>query len=200
MRRTNGNTWFDELTTAIIPYYSATENTLPDYEWYHDGAVYCIKNKIMQGDENKFFNPTDNVTWAEFMQILFNMEKPKPEIATQEGDPWYTAAVTWAKENNLVNETDKDFNPESAMSREQLASVIYLYAQFKGYDVTVGEETNVLSYDDALDISEYAVPAMQYVIGKGIINGKTTSTLNPKDNTTRAEISVILYRFVEKSK
>ena len=200
MRRTNGNTWFDELNTAIIPYYDNTENSLPEYEWYHDGVVYCLKNKIMQGDENKFFNPAKNVTWAEFLQVLYNMENPKPVIETKEGDPWYTAAVTWAKENNLVYENDKDFAPDSAMSREQLASVLYLYSQFKGNDVSVGEDTNILSYDDAFDISEYAIPAIQYVVGSGIMNGKTQSTINPGDNTTRAEIAVLLFRYIEKNK
>ena len=77
--------------------------------------------------------------------------------------------------------------------------VMYLYAKFKGYDVSVGEETNILSYDDAFDISEYAIPAMQYVAGAGIINGKTISTINPKDSATRAEIAVILHRFIEKT-
>ena len=100
----------------------------------------------------------------------------------------------------MIYENDKDFEPESVISRQQLASVLYLYAQFKGYDVSVGEETNILSYDDAFDISEYAIPAMQYVIGAGIINGKTSSTVNPEDNATRAEIAVILHRFIEKTK
>ena len=78
--------------------------------------------------------------------------------------------------------------------------MLYLYAQFKGYDVSIAEETNIHSYDDAFDISEYAIPAMQYVIGSGVICGKTISTVNPKDNATRAEIAVILYRFIEKNK
>ena len=77
---------------------------------------------------------------------------------------------------------------------------MYLYAQFKKSDVSVGEETNILSYDDAFYISEYAIPAMQYTIGAGIINGKTISTINPEDNATRAEIAVILHRFIEKNK
>lgn len=104
------------------------------------------------------------------------------------------------KDSELIYENDKDFDPESVISRQQLASVLYLYAQFKGYDVSVGEETNILSYDDAFDISEYAIPAMQYVIGAGIINGKTIGTVNPEDNATRAEIAVILHRFIEKNK
>ena len=122
------------------------------------------------------------------------------EYESEEASPWYAQSVKWAKDNKLIYENDKDFSPESAISREQLASVLYLYAQFKGYDVSVGEETNILSYDDAFDISEYAIPAMQYVIAAGIINGKTSSTVNPEDNATRAEIAVILHRFIEKNK
>ena len=199
-KRANGNTWLEELTTAIVPFYGEDNSKLPQYEWYHDGVVYCLKNKIMKGDENKFFNPDSDITWAEFLQILYNMEETKPEIQTEEGDSWYTAAVKWAEINKLVYENDKEYNPESPISREQLSSVLYLYAQFKGYDVSVGEETNILSYDDAFDISEYAIPAMQYVNGAGIISGKSNSTLNPKDNTARAEIAVIIHRFVEKTK
>ena len=154
----------------------------------------------MQGDENKFFNPNQNITWAELLQILYNMEETKPEYEFEEDAAWYAAAVKWAKDSELVYENDKDFEPESAISRQQLASVLYLYAQFKGYNVSVGEETNILSYDDAFDISEYVIPAMQYAVGTGIINGKTVSTVNPKDNATRAEIAVIIHRFIEKNK
>ena len=72
IKRTNGNTWFDELTTAIVPYYNADGSMMPEYEWYHDGAVFLIKNKIIKGDENKRFNPSDDIIWAEFLQILYN--------------------------------------------------------------------------------------------------------------------------------
>ena len=200
VKRANGNSWFDDLTLALVPYFDTDENALPEYEWYHDGVAYCLKNKIMQGDENKFFNPSKNITWAEFIQILYNMEKTKPEYEIEEDAPWYTDAVKWAEENKLIYENDKDFNPEQVISRQQLASVLYLYAQFKGYDVSVGEETNILSYDDAFNILEYAISAMQYAAGSGIIVGKTNSTLNPEDNATRAEIAVILHRFIEKNK
>ena len=199
IKRANGNTWFDEITVALVPYFATDENPLPEYEWYHDGVAYCLKNKIMRGDENKFFNPSENITWAELLQILYNMEETKPEYEFEEDAPWYAEAVKWTGDNKLVYENDSNFAPESAISREQLVSVLYLYAQFKEYDVSVGEETNILSYDDAFDISEYAIPAMQYATGAGIINGKSSSTLNPKDNATRAEIAVILKRFIEKN-
>ena len=153
----------------------------------------------MQGDENKFFNPGKNITPAEILQILYNMEETKPEIENEEESYRYTAAVNWAEDNKLVYENDKAFDPDSSLTREQFASVLYLYAKYKGYDVSIGEETNILSYDDAFDISEYAIPAMQYAVGAGIINGKSISTLNPKDNVTRAEIAVIIHRFTEKA-
>ena len=200
VKRANGNTWFDELNLALVPYFAKDEDALPKYEWYHDGVAFCLKNKIMQGDENKFFNHDQDITWAEFLQILYNMEETKPEIELEEGSAWYALAVKWAKESKLVFENDKDFVPESALSREQIASVLYLYSKFKGYDVTVGEETNILSYDDVFEISEYAIPAVQYVLGTRIINGKTASTINPKDSATRAEIAAIIHRFIEKAK
>ena len=153
----------------------------------------------MHGDENKFFNPDQNIIWAELLQILYNMEETKPEIELEEGSAWYAAAVKWAKDSQLIYEIDINFEPEATINREQLASVLFLYAKFKEYDVSIGEETNILSYDDAFDISEYAIPAMQYVVGSGIIAGKSESTLNPKDNTTRAEVAVILHRFIEKT-
>ena len=197
VKRANGNSWLNDLTVALVPYFCVSENDLPQYEWYHNGVAFCLKNKMMQSDENKFFNPARDDTWATALEILFDMEETKPE---EETAPMYSDAVSWAKANKLIHENDMEFNPESAITRQQLISVIYLYAQFKGYDVSVGEETNILSYDDAFDISEYAIPAMKYAVGSGIIVGKTNSTLNPKDNTTRAEIAVIIHRFIEKVK
>lgn len=97
VKRANGNTWFDELTVALVPYFNISENALPEYEWYHDGVAYCLKNKIMQGDENKFFNPSKNITWAELLRILYNMEETKPEYEFDEDAAWYAWAVKWAK-------------------------------------------------------------------------------------------------------
>lgn len=198
IKRTNGNTWLEELTTAIVPYYSLENNPLPEYEWYHDGVAYCLKNKLMKGDENKYFHPANNITWAEFLQILFGMEETKPEIEVSEDAPWYEEAVVWATENKLIDENLLAFQPNEAISREQIASVLYLYAIRKGYDVSVGAETNILSYEDAFEISEYAIAPMQYVVGSSLMNGKTNITLSPRDFATRAEIAVIFHRFLEK--
>ncbi|MEE0840591.1 MAG: S-layer homology domain-containing protein, partial [Acutalibacteraceae bacterium] len=81
--------------------------------------------------------------------------------------------------------------------REQIAAIMHRYADFKGHDVQVGENTNILSYDDVHHVSEYAIGAMQYAVGSGLIKGKTESTLNPLDNATRAEAAAILERFIK---
>ena len=77
---------------------------------------------------------------------------------------------------------------------------MFRYAKYKGYDVSVGESTNILSYTDAESISEYAISAMQYAVGSGLMKGKTETSINPQDNATRAEIAAILQRFIETNK
>ena len=114
---------------------------------------------------------------------------------------WYANAVVWAQQNGIVNGvSETEFAPNDNITREQIATIMFRYAQYKGYDVSVGENTNILSYDDFDSISEYAIAAMQYACGSGLMKGKTASTLNPKDNATRAEIAAILHRFIESNK
>lgn len=195
IKRSNGNTWFDELTVAIVPFYKEGETLLPEYEWYHDGVVYCLKNKIMQSDENKLFNPDKEVSGGEFLSILYNTDKTKPQL--EEGVSKEKGINNWIKDNKLFCEECSEFNAEGPISRENLASVLYLYAKAKGYDVSVGEETNILSYEDAFDISECNISAMQYTAGAQIIKGKTLATLNPGDNATRGEVALIMERFLK---
>ena len=83
------------------------------------------------------------------------------------------------------------------MTREQLAAILYRYAVYKGYDVSIGEDTNILSYADFADLSEYAIPAMQWACGAGIVNGTSESTLTPQGEATRAQVAAMLMRFCE---
>ncbi|MBQ7075686.1 MAG: S-layer homology domain-containing protein [Clostridia bacterium] len=112
---------------------------------------------------------------------------------------YYADAVLWAKQNGIVNGiTEIEFAPNSNITREQIATIIYRYAQYKGMDTVTMEEN--LHFADADEISEYAVSAMNWAVGTGLLKGKTTTTLNPKDNATRAEIAAILQRFIENNK
>ena len=116
-------------------------------------------------------------------------------------DSYYANAVIWAEQNEIVKGiSETEFAPDMNITREQIAAIMFRYAKYKGYDVTVGENTNILSYTDFEEISEYAIEAMQYAVDSGLMKGKTETTLNPKDNATRAEIAAILQRFIEANK
>ena len=118
-----------------------------------------------------------------------------------DANTYYSNAVVWAQQNGIVNGvTGNEFAPENNITREQIAAIMFRFAKYKGYDVSVGENTNILSYTDAESISEYAISAMQYAVGSGLMKGKTETSINPQDNATRAEIAAILQRFLEANK
>mgnify|MGYP004531268839 CR=1 FL=1 len=91
-----------------------------------------------------------------------------------------------------------DIRPDEDITREQAAAILYRYAQSKEIDVSVGEDTNILSYEDALQASEYAIPALQWAVGAGMLSGKSDKLLAPTDTATRAEIAAIMQRWCEK--
>ena len=176
-------------------------------DWFYDSVKYVYDNQLMNGVSEDEFGPLNNLTRAMLVTILYRAEG-EPEVSLENiqfGDvamrSYYEKAVIWASEKGIVSGYDGNtFAPNDNITREQMAAIMYRYAKYKGYDVTVGENTNILSYEDALDISEYAFAAMQYAVGSGLINGKTPSTLNPFDNATRAETAAILQRFFEANK
>ncbi|MBR5229066.1 MAG: SH3 domain-containing protein [Firmicutes bacterium] len=199
IKRANGNTWRDSLTVALVPYWSTVSSTtgnLPATSWYNEGVAFVMKKGLMQGDENKNFKPNSNITWAEFLQIVYNMEgKPAVEVPEAEAANWYAKAVTWAESQGIVHEADSDYQPNTPMTRQELAATIYLYCQYKGYDVSAGDSVDIKSYKDVAKIADYAKPAVAYAAGSGLMTGKTANTFNPADKTTRAEIATILQRF-----
>ena len=198
---------------AIVPNYSDCDRGLncPLWDftdlnvnaWYHDGVHFCIDEGLMEGYGGGLFGPNDTLSRAQLCQIVYNMEgQPATSgssVFTDVADgAWYADAVTWAASQGIVGGYGNGlFGPEDNITREQLAAILYRYAQAKGYDVSVGEDTNILSYTDALEISEYAIPAMQWACGAGVIEGVTDSTLVPQGDATRAQAAVMLMRFCE---
>ena len=168
--------------------------------WYHDGVHFCLDNGMMAGYGNGLFGPNDQLSRAMLVQILYNLAgQPAVPGGSAFADvaegAWYADAVTWAASQGIVGGYGGGlFGPEDDITREQLATILYRYAQAKGYDVSVGEDTNILSYTDALETSEYAIPAMQWACGAGIIQGNG-GYLNPQGDATRAEIATMLMRF-----
>ncbi len=172
-------------------------------EWYHEGIHYAIQNGMMNGTGAETFEPNTNVSRAMLVTVLWRAENEPiaagaSKFVDLEAGQYYVDAVKWANENGVVKGiTETTFEPETAITREQFAAIMFRYANLKGYDVSIGEDTNILSYTDFDRISEYAIPAMQYAVGSGLIKGKSATTLNPADNATRAEMATILYRFIE---
>ena len=172
--------------------------------WYHDGVHYCLENGLMRGASGGKFLPDGSTTRAQLVTILWRLEgSPETTGAARfsdvAGGAWYTEAVRWAAGCGVVKGYDNGgFGPNDAVTREQMAAILYRYAQHKGYDVSAGEDTNILSFDDAFAVSEYAIPAMQWACGSGMVRGiaqKGGMLLAPRDTTTRAQAATLIMRF-----
>ena len=172
--------------------------------WYHDGVHSCIENGLMQGRSDGTFQPNGAVTRAQLTAVLWRLEG-SPAVSGGEtfrdvgADAWCAGAVRWAaKEGFVQGYRDGRFDPGAAVTRQQAAAILYRYALYKGMDVRVGEDTNILSFTDAFTVSEYAVPAMQWACGSGVMNGKAKDggmILAPRDTTTRAQMAAMIARF-----
>ncbi len=174
--------------------------------WYSKAVNYVVENGLFDGVTDTEFEPDTNMTRAMLVTVLYRFENTAltaSETAFTDitKDTWYYDAVQWASANKIVDGiTDTEFSPDTPVTREQIATIIYRYAQYRDMDVSVGEDTNILSYDDAFDISEYAIPAIQWACGTGIINGTSDSELSPAATATRAQVAAILMRFIESAK
>ena len=172
--------------------------------WYHDGVHYCIENGLMSGISKNEFAPNMVTNRAMIVTILWRMEdKPIADYEMTFKDVadgmWYTEAIRWAQSVGIVEGYNDDaYGPNDSITREQLASILWRYAKYKGYDVSVGEETNILSYEDAFSVSEWAIEAMQWACGAGLIHGielNNTMYLAPKGDAIRSQSATVIYYF-----
>ena len=159
--------------------------------WYENSVDYVVDNGLMNGTDATRFEPDSTTTRAMLMTVIARYAGED----TTGSDPWYQKGMEWAKANGVSDGTE----PNANITREQLVTMLYRYAKASGKDVSVGEDTNILSYADATTVSQYAIPAMQWACGAGIING-ANGKLNPQNNATRAEVAAILMRFCENVK
>ena len=175
------------------------------FEWYHDGVHYCIENGLMNGLPENLFDPAGATTRAQIVTILWRMEG-QPLVAVAEGfndvsdSDWYNNAVRWASSSGIAEGYGEGiFAPNDAVTREQMVTILWRYAMYKSFDVSVGVETNILSYGDAFDIAHYAIPAMQWACGSGLMRGIADENggmiLDPQGTTTRAQTATMLMRF-----
>lgn len=178
---------------------------VPEGVWYEDAAAYVYEHGLMAGTSATTFAPDATTSRSMIATILWRMEgRPVVNYAMDYTDvaqgQWYSEAIRWAASEGIVSGYGNGlFGTNDPITREQFAVMLYRYAQEQGYDVSIGENTNILSYTDVADLSEYAISAMQWAVGAGIINGTgDDSTLIPQGQATRAQAAVMLQRFCEK--
>ena len=173
-------------------------------DWFYNDAMFVYKNGLMLGTSKTLFSPHGTVTRGMMATILWRMEgslAPKGEnsFTDVEAGRWYADAITWATENGIFAGYSKDkFGPDDPITREQLTAIFYRYADYKGYKLTV--TGNLDKFEDADKITDYAKMVMQWAVGNGLIKGKSENLLDPQGTATRAEISAMLHRFIEKAK
>ena len=187
--------------TVGVTYVKADETTeqpstktfsdVSSSDWFADAVKYVSDKGLMSGTGSDKFAPSATTTRAMLMTVLARYAGQD----TTGSNPWYQKGMEWAKANGVSDGTA----PNANITREQLVTMMYRYAKASGKDVSVGKDTNILSYADATTVSEYAVPAMQWACGAGIVNG-ANGKLNPQNNATRAEVAAILMRFCENIK
>ncbi len=174
--------------------------------WYSDAVAYVYRNGLMSGTSGSTFSPDAAITRAQLVTILWRMAGSSQvnylmDFDDVSQDAYYTEAVRWAASEGIAGGYGNGlFGSDDPITREQMAAILYRFAQHMGYDVSIGEDTNILSYTDAPDVSGYAVAALQWACGAGIIRGTGDgSTLTPQGGATRAQAAVILTRFCAQS-
>ena len=167
-------------------------------DYFFDAVEWAAEQGIMDGVGGGLFAPHSACTRAQLVTILYRLEGSPAASANPFNDvargSYYEKAVAWAAEHGIVTGYgDGLFGPNDRITREQLAAILHRYAQYKKLDVSVGEDTNILSYNDATRISDYAFPAMQWACGAGLLKGANGDLL-PQNTATRAQTATILYR------
>jgi len=198
-RRVEIQVSFREIPPESLPFTDIADNA-----WYADAVRYVYEHGLMAGTSATTFAPDVTTSRAMIATILWRMAgSPVVNYAMNYTDvaqgQWCSEAIRWATSEGIVGGYGNGlFGTNDPITREQLATMLWRYAQTEGYDVSVGENTNILSYTDVADLSEYAISAMQWAVGAGIINGTGDgSTLSPQGQATRAQAAVMLTRFCE---
>ena len=188
------------FTAAKVEGLPFTDVTSGD--WFYDAVAYVYDKGMMEGTTDTTFAPTMNLTRSMIAQVLYNLEE-RPEAPGAAGftdvaaGAWYADAVNWAAARGIVKGYDTGaFGPEDSVTREQLAAILYRYAQVKGYDTTQGGMA-VREFSDSASISDWAQTAMSWAVNAQVLSGKGNGVLDPQGTATRAEVAQMLMNFGE---
>lgn len=196
----------DANTTVYAKWTEAPVSGLPfkdvkTTDWFYNDVKYVYEKGMMAGTAADVFAPNATTTRAMIVTILYRLEGSPAVTGTSAfvdvpAGQWYTDAVNWAAANQIVKGTSATtFAPNDSITREQMAAILYRYAQYKGYDVT--KKADLSGYSDNGQVSAYAKDALAWANAAKLINGVTNTTLAPQGNATRAQVSAILHRFCD---
>lgn len=184
-----------EFTNGKLPFTDVRES-----DWFYEDVAFAYENGLFAGTSDTTFSPNAAMTRAMLVTVLYRLEG-EPAVYGRSGfsdvqyNSYYEDAVTWAADNNIVNGTSTTtFSPNANVTREQMAAILYRYAQYKKYNTAASSSLN--GFTDYATVSGYAVTPMQWSVAEKLINGNA-GKLMPTGNATRAQVAAILHRFVE---
>lgn len=173
---------------------------VPADAWYTDGVRYAHAQGLMEGTGSSAFRPDLPLTRAQFVTVLWrlcgqpvvNGIIPYSDVT---GETWYAEAVRWAASERIADRTGSLFSPDGALAREEAVFLLRNTAQYLGMDVSAGDDIDMLSYDDAAEITDGYAPAIQWAVSAGILRGAGSGKLSTREKLTRAQAAVLLQRF-----
>lgn len=169
--------------------------------WGEEAIKYTVEKGYLKGISDTEFAPDVDVSRAMIVTVLYRIEG-EPEVKAEnpftdlEDDTWYTDAVLWAAENELVLGYNDTYRAGDTLTRREAALILYRWAQFKEYELA--EAADLSSYEDAGTVDDWALEAMAWACGEGVITGTSATTLAPRQSLTRAQLALMLMRLIEK--
>ena len=169
-------------------------------DWFYDDVAFIYENGLFSGTDSRSFSPNASMTRAMLVTVLYRLEgEPtvtgRSSFTDVRSGAYYEKSVIWAAANGIVTGTDStSFSPDAKVTREQLAAILYRYAQYRKLDTDASAKLN--SFTDADSVSAYASEALGWAVSEGLING-ASGKLMPKGDATRAQVAAILHRLVK---
>lgn len=193
------------LSYYVVGYTETWQNPFTDVkptDWFYGAVEFAAEKGLFNGTTTITFSPNTAMTKAMLVTILYRLDG-SPVVTGNNGfsdvkeDEWYTDAVIWAYANNIAEGYDGRFGTGDNVTREQVAAILYRYAQYKGCDIT--KAADLSAFTDGSGIGSWAQAGMKWANAEGLITGRTATTLVPGGNATRAELAAILMRFIRNS-
>ena len=195
----------DKLTVSTRIEVKFTDGKLPftdvhETDWFYNDVLFVYEEGLFAGTSDTTFSPNAAMTRAMLVTVLYRLEG-EPAVSGRSGfsdvtfNSYYEDAVTWAADNGIVNGTSiTTFSPNANVTREQMAAILYRYAQYKKYNTAASSSLN--GFTDQASVSGYATASLEWAVAEKLVNG-SAGKLMPTGNATRAQVAAILHRFVE---